>query len=116
MNARITLPRALSAWKTDTFAATLKHEIEALGVVPLGLDRCLTGFGIIDEAITVIVLCGDDQGGAIEARIILLFTVTETIYCCPDCSGEGVVQGSCEMTVRIDKTDANAVFLASQCP
>tara|TARA_B100000287_G_scaffold344593_1_gene331816 strand:+ start:315 stop:533 length:219 start_codon:yes stop_codon:yes gene_type:complete len=50
------LPRALPTWDTDVFAATLKHEIEALGAASLGLDRRLTGFGIIDEAITVIVL------------------------------------------------------------
>lgn len=113
MNGKLDLPRAMSAWNTDAFTATLKHEIEALGAAALGLDQCLTGFGIIDEAITVIVLGVDDQGEIIEARIIILFTVTETIYRCPDCSGEDVVQGACEMTVRIDKSDAGAVFMAS---
>ncbi|MHB1351678.1 MAG: hypothetical protein ACYC5S_05500 [Thiobacillus sp.] len=116
MNAKIDLPSAISAWNTDAFAATLKQEIEALGAAALGLDQCLTGFGNIDEAITVIVLGMDGQGEIIETRIIILFTVTETIYRCPDCSGDDVVQGACEMTVRIDRSDATAVFAVTPDP
>lgn len=62
------------------------------------------------------VLGTDDQGEPIEARIIILFTVTETIYRCPDCSGEDFVQRACEMTVRINKSDADAVITASPGP
>ncbi|MCP9460517.1 MAG: hypothetical protein NNA19_09590 [Nitrospira sp.] len=113
MNAKIDLPGALLAWNTDTFAVTLKHDIEVLGAAAIGLDRCLTGFGIIDKAITVIVLGADDQDEVIEARIMILYTVIETLYCCPDCSGEDAVQKACEMTVYIRKSDAASLFIAS---
>lgn len=114
MSGKLELPCAMSAWNTDAFAAALKQEIEALGAAALGLDRCLTGFGVIDEAITVIVLGADDHGELLEARIIILFTVTETMYRCPDCSGEDVAQGACEMTVRITKSGAGAVLIPSK--
>ena len=104
------LPEALAAWSTEHFIATLKREVKVHSAVRAVLARCMNGFGTIDEPITVMVLGADDQGEIIEARITILYTVTETVYRCPDCSGEDVVHGACEMTIRIDKTSAEALF------
>jgi hypothetical protein len=105
------LPEALAAWGTSDFVTTLKREIEMLDTLRLALTRRMNGFGTIDEPITVMVLGADEQGEAIEARITTLYTVTGTVYQCPDCSGEDVVHGACEMAVRIDKRTATVTFL-----
>jgi hypothetical protein len=104
-------PEALAAWGTPDFITTLKREIEMLDTLRLALARRMNGFGAIDEPITVMVLGANDQGEIIEARITTLYTVTGTVYRCPDCTGEDVVHGACEMTVRIDKRTAAATFL-----
>lgn len=105
------LPEALAVWGSADFITTLKREIETLDTLRLALTRRMNGFGAIDEPITVIVLGADDHGEIIEARITILYTVTERAYRCPDCSGEDVVHGACEMTVRVDKRTAVTAFL-----
>lgn len=104
-------PEILAAWGTADFITTLKREVGLHSVVRAALARRMNGFGSIDEPITVMVLGADDLGEIIEARITLLYTVTETVYRCPDCSGEDTVQGACEMTVHIDKKTAVSTFL-----
>lgn len=104
------LPKTLAAWGTADFITTLKREVEVHSAVRAALARCMNGFGTIDEPITVMVLGADDQGEIIEARITILYTVTETAYRCPDCSGEDVVHGACEMTVQIDKRTSVSTF------
>ena len=105
------LPEALAAWGSADFITTLKREIETLDTLRLALTRRMNGFGAIDEPITTMVLRADDQGEIIEVRATILYTVTETVYRCPDCSGEDVVHGACEMTVLIDKRTAVTAFL-----
>ena len=105
------LPEALAAWGTAGFITTLKREVEVHSAVRAALARSMNGFGAIDEPITVMMLGADDHGEIIEARITLLYTVTETVYRCPDCSAEDVVHGVCEMTVLIDKRTAVTTFL-----
>lgn len=105
------LHEVLAAWGTVDFISTLKREVGMHSVVRAALTRRMNGFGSIDEPITVMVLEADDQGEIIEARITLLYTVTETVYRCPDCSGEDIVHRACEMTVRIDKKTAMSTFL-----
>lgn len=105
------LPKALAAWGTADFITTLKREVEVHSAVRAALARRMNGFGAIDEPITAMVLGVDDRGEAIEARITLLYTVTETVYRCPDCSAEDVVHGACEMTVQIHKSTAATTFL-----
>ena len=104
-------PKALAAWGTADFITMLKREVEVHSAVRAALARSMNGFGAIDEPITVMVLGADEQGEIVEARITILYTVTETVYSCPDCSAEDVVHGDCEMTVRIDKRTAAATFL-----
>ena len=104
-------PKALAAWCTADFITMLKREVEVHSAVRAALARSMNGFGAIDEPITVMVLGADEQGEIVEARITILYTVTETVYSCPDCSAEDVVHGACEMTVRIDKRTAAATFL-----
>jgi len=111
MTDLVRLPETLAAWGTPDFVTTLKREIETLDTLRLALTRRMNGFGTIDEPITVMVLGADDQGELIEARIIILNMVTETVYRCPDCSGEDIVHGACELTVRVDKRTAAATFL-----
>jgi hypothetical protein len=106
------LPEALAAWGTPDFIATLKREIGVLDTQRLTLTRRMNGFGSIDEPVAVMVHGADDQGEFIEARITLLYTVTATVYRCPDCSGEDVVHEACEMTVRLDKRTAAATFFS----
>ncbi|MEW5966119.1 MAG: hypothetical protein AB1720_03860 [Pseudomonadota bacterium] len=105
------LPEILAAWGTVDFITTLKREVGMHGVVRAALARRMNGFGSIDEPITVMVLGVDDQSEIIEARITLLYTVTETVYRCPDCSGEDIVHGACAMTVQIDRRTAVSTFL-----
>ncbi|OGU20128.1 MAG: hypothetical protein A2580_03270 [Hydrogenophilales bacterium RIFOXYD1_FULL_62_11] len=71
----------------------------------------MNGFGCIDDPITVIVFGADDRGEAIEARITLLYTETETAYCCPVGPMEQATHEVCEMEVRIDKRTAVTSFL-----
>lgn len=61
------------------------------------------------------VLGAEDKGAAIEARIAVLHMVTETPYCCPIGPIEQSTQCHAEMTVRIDKKTAEAVFRAILC-
>ncbi|MDP1925151.1 MAG: hypothetical protein Q8K57_10255 [Thiobacillus sp.] len=105
------LPKALAAWGTADFITTLKREVEVHSAVRAALARSMNRFGVIDEPITVMVLGADEQGEIVEARITILYTVTETVYSCPDCSAEDVVHGACEMTVLIDKGTAVTTFL-----
>jgi hypothetical protein len=105
------LPKALAAWGTADFIATLKREVEVHSALHAALARSINVFSAIDEPITVTVLGADDQGEIIEARITILYTVIETVYRCPDCTGENVDHGACEMTVRIDKRTAATTFL-----
>ena len=109
MNDIVKLPSALSAWKTASFAAVLKHEIEALGVAHIPLERW---DGTVDDDIVVMVLGAKDSGIHIEVRITILYTVTETAYCCPIGPIEQSSHCHDEMTVQIDKKTAKAVFLA----
>lgn len=106
----IMLPEALSAWNTEAFVATLKREVEALEAQPLHLDRCQNGYGVLHDGVTVILLGATDRGSAIEARIAILYTVTETAYCCPVGPVEQSTPCHVEMMVRIDKATAGTTF------
>lgn len=105
------LPEALAAWGSADFITTLKREIETLDTLRLALTRRMNGFGTIDESITVMVLWADDQGEAIEARVTLHYTVTETKYCCPVGAMEQATHEVCGMAAQIDKRTAAATFL-----
>lgn len=104
-------PKALAAWGTADFIAMLKREVEVHSTVRAALARSMNGFGAIDEPITVMVLGADEQCEIVEARVTIFYTVTETVYSCPDCSAEDVVHRACEMTVLIDKRTAVTTFL-----
>jgi len=97
-------PKALAAWGTADFITMLKHEVEVNSAVRAELALSMNTFGAIDEPITVMVLGADEQGEIVEARITILYAVT-------DCSAEDVVHGACEMTVLIDKRTAVTTFL-----
>jgi hypothetical protein len=103
------LPEALRAWPSETFKATLKAEIEALGPRGLPLDRaigqsCYLG----DDPVTVSVQQCEDSGDAIAARVAVFFT--EILASC-GCGGEPMEQnGHCELGVRIDKATAETVI------
>lgn len=105
------LPKALAAYGTADFITTLKREICTYSVIRATLARTVSSFGSIEEPITAMVLGVDDRGGSIEARITLLYTLSETVYHCPDCSGEDAIQGTCAMTIQIDKITAVTTFL-----
>lgn len=110
MNKTIKLPRALAMWHTDNFAGALRQEIEALGADSLGLNRYATGFYSTTHAISVMVLGAEDQGDSIDARIIILSTVTEEAYACPVGMDTRTAHYQHEGTVRLDKMNAAAFF------
>jgi hypothetical protein len=110
MTDALKLPEALAAWGTPDFIPTLKREIETLNTLRWVLARRMNGFGSIDVPVTAMVLAADSHDAVIEVRLALFYTVIETEYRCPDCSGEAVVQEACEMTVRIDTRTAIATL------
>ena len=105
------LPEALAAWGTADFITTLKHGVEVHSAVRAALARSMNGFGAIDGPITAMVLGTDEQDEIVEARITILYTVTETAYCCPVGPMEQATHEVCEMEIRIDKRTAVTTFL-----
>lgn len=105
------LPESMAAWGREDFSTTLKREIISLGVLRLMLARHTNRLGSIDDPITVMVLGADERGEIVEARVSVLFTVTGTAYCCPVGHVEDSICCSCEVTMLIDKSNAEATFL-----
>ncbi|KVW94689.1 hypothetical protein [Thiobacillus denitrificans] len=106
------LPKALSAWNTDAFEQTLKIEIRNLGIDSLPLSHGLDMGGYVDNGhITIMVLRAVDVGVAIQCKVGIFFT--EIVPCC-GCPIEPMERDAyCVMQVRIDKSTADAEFVAT---
>lgn len=110
MNNNIKLPLALAAWRKDNFTKVLKQEIDAHGADSLGLNHYATGFYSTTHQISTMVLGATDKKDTIEARLIILSTVTEETYNCPVGIDTHTTHYQQEGTVLLDKTNATAVF------
>jgi hypothetical protein len=82
-NMDIKLPIASAAWGTNDFSSKLKAEIESFDANALGLNQYATGFYTTTDEISVMVLAVEEKAGKVEARIMILFSVTEEAYVCP---------------------------------
>lgn len=103
------LIHALSDWKTDAFASTLRAEIMNLETGILPLEKGVFQGGYIDDSnIEVTVLGAADDEKHVHAHVGIFFT--EIVACC-GCGDEPMAQNAyCEVEVSINKTNAKAVF------
>lgn len=97
-------PKTLRAWQTDDFDATLKKEIDELGINALPLTGYAAG-----GPITMRVLRAMDTDVAIQCHTGVWFT--EILPCCGD-PGVREKAAYCEVQIRIDKSTAAVVFLS----
>ncbi|MBU0500500.1 MAG: glucosamine--fructose-6-phosphate aminotransferase [Gammaproteobacteria bacterium] len=100
------LEKTLNAWGDETFAQTLKGEIEALPSASLPLA---SGTGYVEgDGFSVTILHAAADREAIRARIGVFFS--EIMAGC-SCGDEPVPTSAyCELLVTIDKSTAEAIF------
>ena len=114
-NPGITLPHSQHVWPGETFADTLKAEIEALPAGSLPLDAAtLNGWHIDDSHITATVLHTRDDAAVITAAVGIFFA--EIIAGC-SCGDEPQSQSNyCELQVIINKGSGSATFAVPETP
>jgi len=107
------LPRAVGAWPSADFAATLKNEIEHLGARALPLDRATRHGGRADDdaAITVTVLHVGANDAEIQAAVGIFFDEILAGCSCGDDPQTANAYG--EFRVTIDKATTTAVFASA---
>ena len=100
---------SLSAWNTESFAQTLKIEIERLPTGSLPLYKGTSQGGVVDDShIVATILRVTDAGKSIEAHVGIFFT--EIVGGC-SCGDDPMSEHAyCEMWVTIDRTSAEAEF------
>ena len=98
---------ALSHWGCDSFAQTLKSEVERLTMGSLPLEKATTQGGHVDDSnISITVIDVAEQDHLIRAKVGVFFS--EIVGGC-SCGDEPVVENVyCEMVVSIDKETAEA--------
>ena len=103
------LPNSARAWPSDSFAQTLKGELENLERGALPLDKAaLQGGHVDDSRITATILRVADGGNEVRADVGIFFD--EIIAGC-SCGDDAQSQSAyCEIQVRIDKATAEAAF------
>lgn len=104
------LLNSLRDWKSDSFAQTLKIEIENLRAGALPLEKGVSQGGLVDDSnIAVTVLGVTDDGDKIQANVGIFFV--EVVGCC-GCGDEPMANNAyCEMQIKIDKETAEAEML-----
>ncbi len=109
----LSLPEALSAWDSESFAQTLQEEVERLAPGTLPLDKCLARGDSVDDArLTARVLQYSADEDAVRAKVGIFFT--EILAGC-SCGEEPMpLDAYCVLQVRIDRRTAEAVFEAIQ--
>lgn len=101
--------KSLRDWQSDSFAQSLKSEIESLETGSLPLDKGVSQGGYVDDSnIAVTVLSITDAGHAVWATVGVFFT--EIIAGC-SCGDDPMPQNAyCKLQVRIDKSTAETEF------
>lgn len=103
----IQLPTSSRVWSEESFARTLKQELENLPQGSLPLARATTQGGYVDDAnICCSILSFESRGTTIRAKVGVFFT--EIVIGC-GCGDDPFEQNAyCEMMVEIDKHTASA--------
>ncbi len=94
------LERALAAWGSEAFAATLKAELEAISPEVLGLQKAANWALKIDAPVTVRVMSVQADAVALQARVGVFFTETIAGCNCADAPMEQPVYA--ELGIGID--------------
>jgi len=103
------LLNSLRAWNLDTFAQTLKDELEHLQAGTLPLDKGVAQGGFVDDNdISATILNFSDNEAAIQANVGIFFTEIVINCGCGDDPFE--TNAYCEMHISIDKTTGQAEF------
>lgn len=104
----IKLDKALNAWGTPHFAATLKQEIEQLGVGQLPLQQGLSmGNYVLAEPITAVVLSVTEMEKIIRIKSGIFFkSVIGGCSCADDPTPVSEINEYCELWLDIDKATA----------
>lgn len=99
----------MRTWGDDSFARTLKRELESLPPGTLPLQAGVARGGLPDDtALTATVLRTRDAGHSVQADVGIFFT--EIVAGC-SCGDEPVeLNAYCELRVGIDKQTARGVF------
>lgn len=106
----IRLPESLAAWGSPGFGAVLKREIEALGPGALPLQQGLSRTSVaLDEAVEVMFLGAEAEGGFVRARVGVFFSGIVTGCSCADDPTPVEPQTEyLELSVLIDRATAEA--------
>lgn len=106
------LPRALAAWNTPDFGATLKQEIEAAGAAALPLQQALSlSSHALDSGVSVMILGAGDTPAAIRARIGVFFSgIVAGCNCADDPTPVEAQHEYCEMELAIDRATAETAI------
>lgn len=108
----VTLNKALRAWSTDAFGATLKAELEQLRSDVLPIAHVIgEGNKLDDSQLGIIVNSVSDDATHIHANVGVFFS--EIVHCCTCSGGDGMCdEAYCELEVSIDKASGEAQFSA----
>jgi hypothetical protein len=108
--APIRLDKALRAWSTPAFAATLKQELEQLDTHRLPLQQGLSlSSWASDEHINAIILDVSEQPDRIRAKTGVFFTgIIPGCSCADDPTPMSDYTEYCELLIEIDKATAEA--------
>ena len=104
------LPKSLSDWPSDTYARTIKNELQSLEQGTFPLEKGLTEGGKVDDSnITVSVFESSDNDQQIQTKVAVFFT--ELNGGC-SCGGDAPYEmhAHCTLMVNINKSTAEATF------
>ncbi len=104
------LQNALKSWQSEDFNQTLITEIEQLKgqcVLPLK-DAIDTDNYVIDFDMGVTVIESHESDNAIHSKVGIYFA--EEVSCCSCGEGSPTEEAYCEMSVTINKSNAEAAF------
>lgn len=105
----VQLPRALRAWNTPAFEATLKDELEQLGAGHLPLQQGLSASSqVLDGEISVMLIKAAELPDRIRVRVGVFYAgIIAGCNCADDPSPVDANPEYCELWVEIDKSGAH---------
>jgi hypothetical protein len=103
--SHFTLRRTLSAWNTDSFEETFKHEVEALDAGLLPLQQGLSGTSAVtDDPFKVMLIGATDAGECIRVKAGIFYKgILGGCSCADDPTPLEAQPEYCEMWFEIDK-------------
>ena len=101
--------QSLSCWNQDSFAASVKRELEGLDTSKLPLAQCTAQGGYVDEGpITATILSSREYPDHIMVKAGVFFT--EIVINCGCGEDPMPTNAYGELSIRIDKTTGDATF------